>query len=194
MFLIPLDGNWIPIYILWKLCQLVNSMLLEIEPLTREAFAPYGDVIEKFGALCFETNGGQALRYHDLARLEGAKQGRRPLLSIFHARPYSMPLQIVLMERHPLSSQAFVPINGTQFIVIVGEASTKPTGEHLRGFVTNGIQGVNYRPGTWHHPLVTLTEGDYLVVDHTGPGQDFNQDYEEILFERGEIVLNNPTM
>lgn len=167
-------------------------VLLKVAPLTREAFVPFGDVIEKHGAQVFATNGGQAERFHDLARLESGRADGRALVSIFHSRPFPMPLQILLMERHPISSQAFVPVNGGRFIVIVGEAGLPPTKENFRSFVTNGAQGVNYRPGTWHHPLIVLQEGDYLVIDHAGPGPEFDQDYEEVLFARGEISLQFP--
>ena len=171
---------------------MVMPVLLKVTPLTREAFAPYGDVIEKHGAQAISTSGGQAERFHDLARLEAGRTDGRAMVSIFHSRPFPMPLQILLMERHPISSQAFIPVNGGKFIVIAGEAGLPPSKENFRCFVTNGAQGVNYRPGTWHHPLIALEEGDYLVVDHTGPGPKFNQDYEEVQFARGEISLQFP--
>ncbi len=169
-------------------------MLLKVEPLTREAFAPYGDVIEKPGARVFTTNGGQAERYHDLARIAAERPGARTLVSIFHSRPFAMPLQVALMERHPVSSQAFIPINGGRFVVIVGAADQPPAAKNFRCFVSNGAQGVNYHPGTWHHPLIALEEGDYLVIDHAGPGPDFDQDYEEMLFAPGELTLQFPDL
>jgi len=168
-------------------------MLIKVKPLTREAFAPYGDVIDKGGTCVFSTNGGQAERYHDLARLVPGRADARTLVSIFHSRPFPLPIQILLMERHPISSQAFIPLNDRRFIVVVGKAALQPTKVNCQGFVTNGTQGVNYRPGTWHHPLITMDEGDYLVIDHAGPGPQFDQDYEEVLFEPGEISLQLPT-
>lgn len=168
---------------------MVMPVLLKVEPLTREAFAPYGDVIEKPGVRVFTTNGGQAERYHDLARVAEDRPDARALVSIFHSRPFPMPLQISLMERHPISSQAFIPINGGRFIVIVGAADLPPTAKHFRSFVTNGTQGANYHSGTWHHPLIALEEGDYLVIDHAGAGPGFDQDYEEVLFTPGELIL-----
>ncbi len=102
---------------------MVMPVLLNVEPLTREAFAPYGDVIEKPGARVLSTNGGQAERYHDLARMTAGRPDARTLVSIFHSRPFAMPLRVALMERHPISSQAFIPINGGRFVVIVGKVS-----------------------------------------------------------------------
>lgn len=125
---------------------MVMLALLKIEPLTREAFAPYGDVIEKPGARAFTTNGGQAERHHDPARVAAERPDARTLVSIFHSRPYTLPLQISLMERHPVSSRAFIPINGGRFVVIVGAAGLPPTAKHFRSFVTNGTQGRQLPP------------------------------------------------
>src|ERR1700741_2456963 len=95
-------------------------------PLTRDAFNTFGDVVETDGAEHFETNAGYAERFHDLARIECSAEGGRPLLSIFRARPFPLPRRIELMERHPISSQAFVPAGKAAFIVVVAERSTKP--------------------------------------------------------------------
>ena len=146
------------------------------------------------GARVFATNGGQAERDHDLARVAAERTDARTLVSIFHSRPFAVPLQVALMERHPVSSQAFIPVKGGRFVVIVGAAGLPPTAKHFRSFVTNGTQGVNYQPGTWHHPLIALEEGDYLVIDHAGAGPGFDQDYDEVLFAPGELTLQFPDM
>ncbi|MGE0094444.1 MAG: ureidoglycolate lyase [Alphaproteobacteria bacterium] len=166
------------------------SLHIPTAPLTRAAFAPFGDVVETEGAENFRYNDGYAVRFHDLARIECAAEGGRPLLSIFRAKPFPMPLRIALMERHPLSSQAFVPMGEAAFLVLVAEKSAKPVPGDLRAFVTNGRQGVNYRPGTWHHPLIALKEGDFLVIDRSGPGPGFTQDYDEVRFEDSEVTVS----
>ena len=165
------------------------SLKLEVAPLTRQSFAAYGDVVETEGARNFRYNDGYATRFHDLARIECAAEGGRPLLSIFRAKPFPMPLRIALMERHPISSQAFVPMAETKFLVIVADKSAKPKPEDLRAFATNGRQGVNYWPGTWHHPLIAIKPGDFLVIDRSGPGEEFTQDYDEIRFPDWEITV-----
>lgn len=158
-------------------------------PLTRAAFRAYGDVVETEGAEHFDYNDGYAERFHDLARIECAAEGGRPLLSVFRAKPFPMPLRVALMERHPISSQAFVPMGEAAFLVVVAERAARPAPPDLRAFVTNGRQGVNYWPGTWHHPLIALTPGDFLVIDRQGPGQGFDQDYDEVRFEDREIIV-----
>jgi ureidoglycolate lyase len=93
------------------------------EPLTRDAFSLFGDVIEKDGAQYFETNRGTALRYHDLARIDTNAEGGRCVISIFHTvQPVMLPLRLRLMEKHPISSQAFIPLDRTPFFVVVAPA------------------------------------------------------------------------
>ena len=95
---------------------------IAIEPLSQAAFAPFGEVVETAGSRSFEINDGFATRYHDLARLDLLDGGGRPLLNIFRARPWPRPIRIRLMERHPLSSQAFVPLTERPFLVVVAAA------------------------------------------------------------------------
>ena len=135
-------------------------------PLTRDNFAPFGDTIEIEGSTAIEINDGYATRFHDLAMVDVLEQGGRPLINIFRARPWPQPLQVRMLERHPLSSQAFLPLGPHPFLVIVAPPDDAPQPERMRAFVTNGRQGVNYRRGVWHHPLLALErECDFIVVD-----------------------------
>jgi ureidoglycolate lyase len=94
-----------------------------------------------------------------------------------------------MVERHPLSSQAFVPLSRLPFLVVVARPGDVPRADDLRAFVTNGRQGVNYARGTWHHPLIAFDEsGDFLVIDRGGPGADC----DEVHFDDREIVLDAP--
>src|ERR1700741_3097623 len=113
-------------------------------PLTRDAFNTFGDVVQTEGAEHFGTNAGYAERFHDLARIECSAEGGKPLLSIFRAKPFPLPLAVKLMERHPISSQAFVPMGNARFLVVVAERSKRPKPSDLRAFVTNGRQGINF--------------------------------------------------
>jgi ureidoglycolate lyase len=144
---------------------------LAVEPLEAHAFSPFGDVIEPGPAGQHRTiNEGFAERFDDLARLDTTRQGGRPALSVFRARPRALPLQVRLVERHLLGSQAFVPLLPQRFLVIVAPAGPLPTPTQLRCFVAKPGQGVNYAAGTWHHPLIALDAGgDFLVIDRGGP-------------------------
>ena len=140
---------------------------VRIEPLTKEAFAPFGEVIETEGSSWYPINAGTTERYHKLATVEAA--GPEPVLgiSIFRGDGFRFPVRLSVLERHPIGSQAFFPISGNDYLVVVAEgAGDRPDPEKIRAFLAKPTQGVNYRSGTWHHPLLCLErEGDFLVVD-----------------------------
>jgi ureidoglycolate lyase len=152
--------------------------LLNIERLTPEAFGPYGDVIEaRTSAQNFTINGGFAQRFHDLARLDVSREGGYPIISIFKCKPREFPLHIKLLERHPIGSQAFIAMEPNPFLVVVAEASTYPRPNQIRCFQAAPGQGVNYAPGTWHHPLIALqTTSSFLVIDRGGKAGESNCD------------------
>jgi ureidoglycolate lyase len=148
---------------------------LAIEPLTREAFAPFGDVIELEGAKQIPINLGTTIRYHDLAKVDVTDEGGRTLVNLFRGQARVLPFEVKMMERHPLGSQAFIPLNDKPYLVVVA-----PVGEldesKIRAFVTSGWQGVNYAKGVWHHPLLALGEvSDFIVVDRGGEGLNLHE-------------------
>ncbi|PLZ04099.1 ureidoglycolate lyase [Burkholderia sp. WAC0059] len=148
---------------------------LAIEPLTRAAFAPFGDVIELDGAAHMAINEGTTIRYHDLARIDVADEDGRALVNVFRGQPRALPFEVKMLERHPLGSQAFVPLGTRPYLVVVAPAGALDPAA-IRAFVTRGWQGVNYAKGVWHHPLIALEDvSDFLVVDRGGAGQNLNE-------------------
>lgn len=164
---------------------------LVAEPLTRDAFAPFGDVIEASDAVRhFTINGGNTERYHDLAKIDAGPDGRA-IVSIFRGLPRTLPFPVAMMERHPLGSQAFVPLSGRPYLVVVGPAGDPPDASGLRVFLARGDQGVNYARGVWHHPLLALDAvSDFLVIDRAGEGPNCD---EIALAETVSIDLNRCT-
>jgi ureidoglycolate lyase len=156
-----------------------------IEPLTAEAFAPFGQVMEMAGANHYPINGGMTERYHDLARVELSGMHARPLISIFRGQPYELPLTLKLVERHPLGSQAFYPLSDRPFLVVVAEdLSGVPATP--RAFLTAPGQGVNIAMNTWHGVLTPLeAASDFLVVDRGGDGNNL----EEYSFSTPYLIL-----
>ena len=131
-------------------------------PLTGEAFAPFGDVLDATGDFR-PINAGLCRRHHDRARLDfgDAQAG----ISIFHAEPRTLPYEFDLIERHPEGSQAFLPMTQHPFLVIVAEGPQATP----RAFLTNGAQGINLYRGTWHGVLTPLhAPGLFAVVDRIG--------------------------
>ncbi|NYT64349.1 ureidoglycolate lyase [Alcaligenaceae bacterium] len=139
-------------------------------PLTAEAFAPYGQVIEASDAVNhFSINDGNTERYHDLARIEPGPEGHA-IVSIFRGLPRRLPFLVTMMERHPLGSQAFIPMSGQPYLVVVAPAGDAPSVESLQVFSCRGDQGVNYDTGVWHHPLLALDAvSDFIIIDRSGP-------------------------
>jgi ureidoglycolate lyase len=149
-------------------------MKLTPEPITAENFAPFGDLIE-VGENPLLINYGFTERHHDLARLDLTEQGGRPLLSIFRSRPLPRPLRLNIMERHPLSSQAFMPLGDQPYLVVVAPAGPFDP-QALRAFIAGPGQGVNYARGTWHHFCLALNApSDFLVIDRGGEGSNCDE-------------------
>lgn len=167
----------------------ISMRTLKIEPLTKEAFAPFGDVIETDGSDYFMINNGSTRRYHKLATVETAQPEDNAIISIFSAEKLEMPLRIRMLERHPLGSQAFIPLLGNPFLVVVAPLGDVPVPGLVRAFLTNGRQGVNYHRGVWHHPVLTIEKrDDFLVVDRSGSGNNCDEHF----FTEDEQLLLDP--
>ena len=146
---------------------------LHASPLSAAAFEPFGDVIEIAGHAPLAINAGTCERFDDLARVDVLEAEGRPLISIFHAAARPLPLDVRLLERHPLSSQSFYPLDARPFLVVVAEGADRPRAAAVRAFLCSGAQGVNYRRNTWHHALIALGQlSRFLVVDRGGPGEN----------------------
>jgi ureidoglycolate lyase len=148
---------------------------LRIEPLTRAAFAPFGEVIETAGATAFPINAGTTTRYHDLAKVELAGEAPRTLVNLFEGRAWHAPIAIRMLERHPLGSQAFYPVDGGRMLIVVAPPGDLDESQ-IRAFISAPDQGVNYARGTWHHPLLCLQQrGRFIVVDRGGDGHNCDE-------------------
>ena len=143
-------------------------MRLPVEALTRAAFASYGEVIEADAAGAIAINAGSAQRFHALAAVDTAHAGGHAVISVVRAQPRTLPFTVQMLERHPLGTQAFVPLDpALRYLVVVASAIDAAP----RAFLATHGQGVNYSRGTWHHPLLALDRvSDFLVVDRAGPG------------------------
>jgi ureidoglycolate lyase len=138
-------------------------------PLAKAAFAPFGDVVESDGAEPVEINQGFATRFNRLAGIDVTAGGAPVNISLFDARPRPQPIEIKVMERHPLGSQLFFPLQDKPWLVLV--CADPRDLESYRAFVASGRQGVNYARNVWHHPLLVLGEAErFLIIDRPGSG------------------------
>ncbi|ATO19025.1 ureidoglycolate lyase [Acinetobacter sp. LoGeW2-3] len=159
---------------------------VKIQKLTAENFATFGEVISCQGNDFFHINDAHTERYHALVTAEiigDAKAG----ISIFrNIKSTQVPFEISMLERHPNGSQAFIPMQGQRFLIVVapGLDTDTPDLSQLCAFISDGTQGVNYRAGTWHHPLLTLeAPSDFAVVDRIGGGHNCD------VYQFPEIIL-----
>jgi ureidoglycolate lyase len=148
-----------------------------IKRLTAAAFAPFGDVIELAGRPSFKINRGLCDRFHDLARLDFVGPGARANISLARAQPYALPLKLDMVERHPLGSQAFIPLSDRPFLVIVAsDEDGRPREPHA--FLTAPGQGINYLRNTWHGVLTPLNEeAVFAIIDREGEGTNLEEFY-----------------
>ncbi len=155
----------------------MSDIVLAAVPLTAEAFAPFGDVIETAGHTPRLINEGTSERFDDLAPVDVLANGGRPLISIFKATPRPLPFKVKGLERHPLSSQAFYPLDGLPFLVVVAEpGESSQRAGRVHAFRASGNQGVSYRRNTWHHALLALERTcHFLVIDRGGTGENCDE-------------------
>lgn len=154
---------------------------LVASPLTREAFAPFGDVIEiQTAGDHFPINGGTTERFDDLGTAVALGEGARTAISMVRAQPFEFPHLLHFVERHPDGSQAFIPVEPARFLVVVAPNSGNDMPGDPLAFLAGPGQGVNFFAGTWHGVLTALDRvTDFAVVDRKGPGPNldvFNYD------------------
>jgi ureidoglycolate lyase len=155
------------------------TRIITAQPLTRENFAEFGQVIEIGGDDHFPINGGKAERFHALAAADAAGHNARVLISTVRGTPYEFPLKLAMVERHPLGSQAFIPLDRRPFLVVVcHDEDGRPGMPHA--FLTAPGQGINYPRNSWHGVLTPIGEAqDFAIVDRGGDGNNL----EEFFFE-----------
>lgn len=153
---------------------------LILQALSAAAFAPFGEVIEPAAAAReYPINDGLTYRYDDIARARslpaGEANGEESSgdtglgFSIFRARPVALPFALKRMERHPLGTQAFINTGNVAFAIVVAPPGTFNAAA-MRAFLAAPGQSINYHAGTWHHHLLALGRGDFIVVDRIGDG------------------------
>ena len=148
------------------------KIIINPKPISKENFSKYGDVITTKNIKPLEINDGYAKRFDGIANLDTSINGGETTICIFSALKRYFPMKIDMMEKHPLGSQAFIPMQETTFLVLVAPTGDKPDINKIESFIVPPDIGVNYNPGTWHFPLISTKDMNFLVVDRKGSGNN----------------------
>ena len=140
--------------------------------INRSNFNTFGDLISTDDVNPIDINAGYAKRFDNLADLNTSKDGGKTIVSIFSALKRSFPMTVDMMEKHPLGSQAFIPMKETTFLVFVAPQGEKPDLSKVESFIIPTGIGINYKPGIWHFPLISTEDMNFLVVDRKGSGNN----------------------
>ena len=140
--------------------------------ITKENFSKFGDMITTKDIKSLDINNGYAKRYDDIAKINTSKDNGETTISIFSALKRTFPMKIDMMEKHPLGSQAFIPMKETTFIAFVAPNGDKPDLNKIEAFIIPPGIGINYNPGIWHFPLISTEDMNFLVVDRKGSGDN----------------------
>ena len=154
--------------------------------INRSNFAEFGDLISTNNINPIYINAGYAKRFDNLADLNTLKDGGKTIVSIFSALKRTFPMKIDMMEKHPLGSQAFIPMKETTFLAFVAPLGEFPEINKIQSFIIPPKTGINYKPGVWHFPLITTENTNFLVIDRKGSGENLVIHK----FEKDKIILN----
>ncbi len=150
----------------------MTEKIIKPIPITKKDFIKFGDVISTKEIKPLEINNGFAKRYDGIANLNTGSENGETTISIFSALKRKFPMKIDMMEKHPLGSQAFIPMKETTFLVFVAPEGDAPDLNKIESFIIPPGIGINYNPGIWHFPLISTEDMDFLVVDRKGPGDN----------------------
>ncbi|MDC3355316.1 ureidoglycolate lyase [Candidatus Pelagibacter sp.] len=150
----------------------MSSLVIKPKAINKKNFKKFGDMITTDDIKPLEINDGYAKRYDGIANLDAKKDNGESIISIFSALKRSFPMKVDMMEKHPLGSQAFIPMKETTFLAFVAPEGAKPDLDKVEAFIIPKGVGVNYNAGIWHFPLIATEDMDFLVVDRKGEGDN----------------------
>ena len=148
------------------------KIIIKPKKITRKNFKKFGDIISTKKIKSININDGYAKRFNDLCRINTSSKKGSTIVSIFSAKKRKFPMNIKMMEKHSLGSQAFIPMEETTFLVFVAPKGKKPNIKKLKSFIIPKQIGINYRPGIWHFPLISTKNMNFLVIDRKGKGNN----------------------
>jgi ureidoglycolate lyase len=166
---------------------------ISIEQLDINIFSKFGDIIQKKNALELRSiNQGTTTRHHNISKLSLESKNGNSAISIFSGIPRSFPLEIKIMEKHPIASQSFLPIQDYDWLIVVCEEKNElPDLNTLRCFHVDGDTGITYNQNVWHHPLLVKKKQDFWVIDRINDQENPSINLQEYHFENNETRFIN---
>ena len=159
--------------------------IIKAKKITKKNFSKFGQLIDTSKKNPININDGYAKRFDNLINLDASKNKGKAIISIFKAKKRRFPMKIDMMEKHPLGSQAFIPMEDTKFLVFVAPRGDKPDIDKIESFVVPKQTGVNYNAGIWHFPLISMKNMNFLIVDRKGKGNNL----VIYKFKKNKIIL-----
>jgi len=145
---------------------------IKTKKINKKNFSKFGQIIDTSKKSYFKINNGYAKRYDNLGKINTSTKKGKAIVSIFSAKKRLFPMKIDMMEKHPLGSQAFIPMKEASFLVFVAPKGTKPNLKKIEAFKVPRQTGINYNPGVWHFPLISTKNMNFLVIDRKGKGKN----------------------
>jgi len=148
------------------------KIIIKPKKITSKNFKKFGEVISTKKIKPININNGYAKRFDNLCKINTSLKKGNTIMSIFSTRKRKFPMNIKMMEKHPLGSQAFIPMKETKFLVFVAPKGKKPNVKKIESFIIPKQTGINYKPGIWHFPLISIKNMNFLVIDRKGIGNN----------------------
>jgi len=162
-------------------------MNLNIKTITKDNFSLYGDLITIRDKSSEGINNNTTQSFFDLANIKILGEDKNARLNIFSAKKRIFPLYIDMLEMHPLSSQVFLPMNKTDFIVLVASINTKPDLNKIECFKISNGDGINFKSRVWHFPLISIQDAKFITIDK----KDAEKNIEIYKFTENEKFILN---
>ena len=166
---------------------------ISIEQLDINIFSKFGDIIQKKNALELRSiNQGTTTRHHNISKLSLESKNGNSAISIFSGSPRDLPIEIKIMEKHPIASQSFLPIQDYDWLIVVCEEKNElPDLSTLRCFQVDGDTGISYNKNIWHHPLLVKKKQDFWVIDRINDQENSSINLQEYHFNNNETRFIN---
>lgn len=158
---------------------LLPARPLRARPLTAAEFAPFGRVVAGGDGAGRPVNAGTAMRFDPDAGLGHRTAASLPRLGIYRCQPQDVPARVPLLERHPHSSQTFLPLTAPRYLVVVAPAGPLRS-DHARAFLAGAAQAITYAPGIWHSPMIALDRESDFAMLMWETGRDDDTDVEDL--------------